>query len=160
MIAKVSRQAPNSFTGSAVECRWCWSWVRAIWPQATSCSRGAIRERKSLLPQSEASGRVNRLLETMQRDLYTAAKNRLASNTVTANSIGEVESILRETTAEKGGGKFVMAHVKDDPACDARLKEFKATVRNIPLMDEYDGPGKCIVTGENVDRRVVIAKSY
>ena len=51
-------------------------------------------------------------------------------------------------TAEKGGGKFVMAHVKDDPACDARMKEFKATVRNIPLVDEFDGPGKCIVTGE------------
>ena len=47
-----------------------------------------------------------------------------------------------------------MAHMKDDPACDARLKEFKATVRNIPLVDEYDGPGKCIVTGEPVDRRV------
>ena len=65
-----------------------------------------------------------------------------------------------EVTAEKGGGKFVMAHVKDDPVCDARMKEFKATVRCIPLVDEYDGPGKCIVTGETVDRRVVIAKAY
>ena len=96
----------------------------------------------------------------MQKDLYTAAKQRLKSNTVLANSIEEVESILHDVTAEKGGGKFVMAHVKDDPACDARLKEFKATVRNIPLVDEYDGPGKCIVTGETVDRRVVIAKAY
>ncbi|MGA3044019.1 MAG: proline--tRNA ligase, partial [Bryobacteraceae bacterium] len=63
-------------------------------------------------------------------------------------------------TAEKGGGKFVMAHLADDPACDARVKEFKATVRNIPSVDEYDGPGKCIVTGAEVDRRVVIAKAY
>ena len=53
-----------------------------------------------------------------------------------------------------------MAHLKDDAVCDARIKEFKATVRNIPLVDEYDGPGKCIVTGETVDRRVVIAKAY
>ena len=53
-----------------------------------------------------------------------------------------------------------MAHVKDDPACDARLKEFKATVRCIPLTDEYDGSGKCIITGERVERRVVIAKAY
>jgi len=53
-----------------------------------------------------------------------------------------------------------MAHLKDDPACDARLKEFKATVRCIPLVDEYDGPGRCIVTGETVDRRAVIAKAY
>ena len=42
-------------------------------------------------------------------------------------------------TRHTGGGKFVMAHVKDDAVCDARLKEFKATVRNIPLKDEYDG---------------------
>ena len=77
-----------------------------------------------------------------------------------ANSIGEVEAILRDVTAEKGGGKFVMAHLKDDPRCDARLKEFKATVRCIPLVDEYDGPGKCIVTGEPVPQRVVIAKAY
>ena len=49
---------------------------------------------------------------------------------------------------------------KDDPASDARMKEFKATIRCIPLVDEYDGPGKCIVTGEQVDRRVVIAKAY
>ncbi len=77
-----------------------------------------------------------------------------------ANSLDEVESILREASAEKGGGKFVMAHIQDNPACDARLKEFKATVRNIPLVDEYDGPGKCIVTGEPVDRRAVIAKAY
>ena len=43
---------------------------------------------------------------------------------------------------------------------DARMKEFKATIRCIPIVDEYDGPGKCIVTGETVDRRVVIAKAY
>ena len=84
----------------------------------------------------------------MQTDLYAAAKQRLKSNTVLANSLDEVESILAAVTAEKGGGKFVMAHLKDDPACDARLKEFKATVRCIPLVDEFDGPGKCIVTGE------------
>ena len=84
----------------------------------------------------------------------------MKANTVLANSLEEVESILRDATAEKGGGKFVMAHMKDDPVCDARMKEFKATIRCIPLVDEYDGPGKCIVTGETVDRRVVIAKAY
>ena len=46
-----------------------------------------------------------------------------------------------------------------------RLNRFIAFVlyfsgRNNPMTDEYDGPGKCIVTGEPVDRRVVIAKSY
>jgi len=96
----------------------------------------------------------------MQKGLYARALEHRKANTILANSLGEVEDILRDATAEKGGGKFVMAHIKDDPACDARLKEFKATVRNIPLVDEYDGPGKCVVTGEEVDRRAVIAKAY
>jgi len=28
------------------------------------------------------------------------------------------------------------------------------------LADEFDGPGKCIITGDPVDRRVTIAKAY
>jgi prolyl-tRNA synthetase len=96
----------------------------------------------------------------MQTDLYAKAKQRLRDNTVTANSIEEVEAILKDVTAEKGGGKFVMAHCADNPRCDQRMKDFKATIRCIPLVDEYDGKGKCIVTGEQVDRRVVIAKAY
>ena len=115
---------------------------------------------KEILPQSELAVKLASVLDSMQSDLLASARKRLKDNTVTAESIGEVEEILKAVTAEKGGGKFVMARLKDDPACDARLKEFKATVRNIPLVDEYDGGGKCIVTGEEVDRRVVIAKSY
>jgi prolyl-tRNA synthetase len=115
---------------------------------------------KEVLPQSEVAGRLPLVLAQMQNDLYAAAKERLKANTVLANSMGEVEAILKEVTAEKGRGKFVMAHLKDDPSTDARLKEFKATVRCIPLVDEYDGAGKCILTGDPVDRRVVIAKAY
>ena len=115
---------------------------------------------KEIVPQAELAAKLPTTLAQMQKDLLNSAKQRLKDNTVLANSIEEVESILKEVTAEKGRGKFVMAHLKDDAACDARIKEFKATVRNIPLVDEYDGPGKCIVTGETVDRRVVIAKAY
>ncbi len=115
---------------------------------------------KEVVPQAEIASRLPATLAAMQKGLYDAAKKRLKENTVLANSVDEVEAILKQVTAEKGGGKFVMAHMKDDAACDARMKEFKATVRNIPLVDEFDGPGKCIVTGETVDRRVVIAKAY
>ncbi len=115
---------------------------------------------KEILPQAEIIAKVPAVLEQMQKDLYAAALKRLNANTLIANSITEVEDILRPITAEKGGGKFVMAHMKDDARCDARVKEFKATIRCIPLVDQFDGPGKCIVTGEPVDRRVVVAKSY
>ena len=112
------------------------------------------------MSQAEIGAKLPAMLAQMQSDLFNAAKQRRKDSTVLANSIEEVESILKDATAEKGGGKFVMAHIKDDPAVDARMKEFKATIRNLPLVDEYDGPGKCIVTGEQVDRRAVIAKAY
>jgi prolyl-tRNA synthetase len=115
---------------------------------------------KEIVPQTEIASRISATLDQMQKDLYASAKQRLKDNTVLANSVEEVEAILTDVSAEKGGGKFVMAHLKDDAACDARMKEFKATVRCLPLVDEYDGPGKCIVTGETVDRRAVIAKAY
>jgi len=115
---------------------------------------------KEIVPQAEIAAKIPATLAQMQKDLYAAAKQRLKDNTVLANSIEEVEAILTDVSAEKGGGKFVMAHLKDGAACDARMKEFKATVRCLPMVDEYDGPGKCIVTGETVDRRAVIAKAY
>ena len=115
---------------------------------------------KEIVPQSDLRAKIDATLSAMQTDLHQIAKQRLKQNYVTADSLSQVEDILRDVTAEKGGGKFVFAHIKDDPQCDARLKEFKATVRCIPLVDEHDGPGKCIITGEAVDRRAVIAKAY
>ncbi len=115
---------------------------------------------KEIISQAEIATKLVATLEAMQTDLHKKAKQRLKENTVLANSIEEVEEILKDVTAEKGGGKFVMTHLKDDPKNDARIKEFKASVRNVPLVDEYDGPGKCILTGAPVERRAVIAKAY
>ena len=112
------------------------------------------------VPLETVGERLHQLLGGMQVGMFRAAQQRMKTNTVLANSIEEVESILQDVTAEKGGGKFVMAHLKDDPRCDQRMKAFKATIRCIPLVDEYDGPGKCIVTGEQVDRRALIAKAF
>jgi prolyl-tRNA synthetase len=115
---------------------------------------------KEIISQTEALAKLFATLEVMQKDLLAKAKQRLKDNTVLANSLDEVESILKNASAEKGGGKFVMTHLKDDPMSDARIKQFKATVRNIPLVDEFDGPGRCILSGETVERRVVVAKAY
>jgi prolyl-tRNA synthetase len=115
---------------------------------------------KEPVAQAELAAKLPGLLEIMQQEMYGAARQRMKDNTVLANSIEEVESILSDVTAEKGGGKFVMAHCKNDERCDLRMKDFKATIRCIPLVDEFDGRGKCIVTGEEVDRRVVVAKAY
>lgn len=138
--------------------------VIELGPRDVAAGQAVLKRRdtgtKQTVPFEAIPASLEALIESMQRDLYQGAKERLRANCVLANSIDEVEDILRAVTAEKGGGKFVMAHIKDDPRSDARLKEFKATVRCLPLLDEYDGAGTCIVTGESVAQRSVIAKAY
>jgi prolyl-tRNA synthetase len=138
--------------------------VLELGPRDLAAGNVVLKRRDTSSKETVAHGhlrnKIDATLSAMQTDLYRAAKDRLKQNCVSADSLPQVEDILRDVTAEKGGGKFVFAHIKNDPQCDARLKEFKATVRNVPLTDEYDGPGKCIITGEVVDRRAVIAKAY
>jgi len=138
--------------------------VMELGPRDVAAGNVVLKRRdtgaKETVAQAGLSERVHATLAQIQTNLHSRALERRKANTVTADSIGEVDEILRDVTAEKGGGKFVMAHMKDDPECDARLKEMKATVRCIPLKDEFGGPGKCIITGEEVSQRVVIAKAY
>ena len=94
------------------------------------------------------------------RDRFEAASKRISDNTVLAESLEELREILDPVTAEGGGGKFVMAHLADDPACDAAVKQFRASIRCLPLEDHHGGGGRCIVTGKPVDRRAVVAKAY
>jgi prolyl-tRNA synthetase len=133
-------------------------------PRDLAADQVVVRRRdateKQTVPMSGLLAAVRQVLDQMQKELLEKARRRREENTVRANSLDEVRTILEVATAEKGGGKFVMAHLKDDPLCEARLKEFKASVRCIPLEDRCDGVGRCIVTGEPVPRRVVIAKAY
>ncbi|MBI4459883.1 MAG: proline--tRNA ligase [Acidobacteria bacterium] len=117
-------------------------------------------EGKQSKPAAALAETVQQSLGAMQKELLHKARLRMEENTVLADSLDRIEAILRGTTAEKGGGKFIAAHMKDDPRCDLKLKEIKASVRCIPLVDAYDGPGKCILTGEPTSQRVIIAKAY
>ena len=138
--------------------------VIELGPRDLAAGTVVVRRRDAAEKQSRPAdtlvSSVPALLDQMQEELLRKARQRMDEHTVLANNLDEVRKILEPATAEKGGGKFVMAHVKDDPVCDARLKEFKASVRCIPLEDRYDGAGRCIVTGQPVPHRVVIAKAY
>jgi prolyl-tRNA synthetase len=117
-------------------------------------------EGKQPSPAAGLSQTLREILEAMQSELLQKARKRMEENTVLADSFEQIETILGGVTAEKGGGKFIAVHMKDDPRCDAKLKEIKASVRCIPLTDAYDGPGKCIITGEPTSQRVIVAKAY
>jgi prolyl-tRNA synthetase len=94
------------------------------------------------------------VLETMQGELYQRALDFREANTHPVDDYAEFKRII----ADEGG--FVLAHWNGSGAVEAQIKEeTKATVRCIPL-DGAAEPGKCIVTGEPSERRVIFAQAY
>src|SRR5215510_12997285 len=57
---------------------------------------------KEPVDQAALKEKLAAALDEMQKGLYARAKERLKANTVSANSLDEVESILKDATAEKG----------------------------------------------------------
>lgn len=96
---------------------------------------------------------VANLLEDIQNNIYTKARNFRDSHIFEANSYDEFKELI-----EKGG--FVLAHWDSTTETEERVKEeTKATIRCIPL-DGDTTPGTCIFTGKPSERRVIFARNY
>lgn len=96
---------------------------------------------------------VANLLEDIQNNIYTKARNFRDSHIFEANSYDEFKELI-----EKGG--FVLAHWDGTTETEERVKEeTKATIRCIPL-DGDTTPGTCIFTGKPSERRVIFAINY
>ena len=96
---------------------------------------------------------VANLLEDIQNNIYTKARNFRDSHIFEANSYDEFKELI-----EKGG--FVLAHWDGTTETEERVKEeTKATIRCIPL-DGDTTPGTCIFTGKPSGRRVIFARNY
>lgn len=96
---------------------------------------------------------VANLLEDIQNNIYTKARNFRDSHIFEANSYDEFKELI-----EKGG--FVLAHWDGTTETEERVKEeTKATIRCIPL-DGDTTPGTCIFTGKPSEGRVIFARNY
>lgn len=96
---------------------------------------------------------VANLLEDIQNNIYTKARNFRDSHIFEANSYDVFKELI-----EKGG--FVLAHWDGTTETEERVKEeTKATIRCIPL-DGDTTPGTCIFTGKPSERRVIFARNY
>ena len=115
---------------------------------------------KQTVPFGELADMVVGLMDTIQEELLAAARERMEQNTVVLDDLDEFVALMKPVTAERGGGKFVMAHWCGSEACENRFKKTKATIRCIPLEDKHGGPGKCMICGEDSPQRVVVGKSY
>jgi prolyl-tRNA synthetase len=109
---------------------------------------------KTPVPLAELQTTVTTLLGQIQAELFTAAKDRLVSQTVRVATLEE----LYERAASNAG--FSIAGWCGDAACEARIKaESKATIRCLPF-DQPDDPGFCIACGAKAIAEAVFARAY
>ncbi len=126
---------------------------RDVEGQAAMFVRRDNREKKTV-PLAAIPQEAKALLETMQGDLYDKALAFRREHTHEVDSYDEFKAALND------GGGFVMAHWNGSAEVEAKIKEeTKATIRLIPQDGEAE-PGKCILTGEPSERRVVFAQAY
>jgi prolyl-tRNA synthetase len=97
----------------------------------------------------------------MQNHLFQRAVKFREENTRTFTDFEEFRKFFTPKNEEEPEihGGFARAHFVDTPELSERLKEFKVTVRCIPLEDQ-PGPGRCLFTGQPTDRIAIFAKSY
>ncbi len=109
---------------------------------------------KNAVPMNALLETVNVLLESIQRNLFEAAKQRMNERTFTVDCYDEYKARLGE------GGFFRVFLDHNNPEVEARLQEdTRSTIRCIPL-DAPEEQGPCMITGAPCAYRVVAAQSY
>jgi prolyl-tRNA synthetase len=109
---------------------------------------------KEVIKIAEAAERIPALLEEIQENLLTRARQRTEQMTTLVDSYDE----FKKTLDEKPG--FILAHWDGSPESEAKIKEeTKATIRCIPLENKAE-EGKCIYSGNRSTQRVIFARAY
>jgi len=97
---------------------------------------------------------VNKLLETIQKDMYNRALERRDKLTFEAHNLEDMETILNHQPG------FIHAMWCGDSACEDRIKEIKGCksrciLENAPKLDE-----KCVCCGKEAKHHVVWGIQY
>ena len=121
---------------------------------ASVCRRDRGPKEREAISLADLPARLPAILAEIQQGLFDRAAAFRTAKSVRLGSTAEVTAHFGRDDAG-----FAWVHVADDPAVAALLDPLKVTVRCIP-QDGPDEPGKCIVTGRDVSRRSVLARSY
>jgi prolyl-tRNA synthetase len=109
---------------------------------------------KLFMPIDQVAKEVPGILDTIQKDLFKQAKDRMTAGCKEVNSYDEFKKFIE---ADEG---FALVHWAGDTEDEKRVQEeTKATHRVIP-MDWPKEKGKCMLTGKESSQRVVFAKAY
>ena len=97
---------------------------------------------------------VDKLLQTIQKEMYQRAIDYRTNHITEVNSFEEFKEVLEN----KAG--FISAHWDGTSVTEEKIKDLtKATIRCVPL-DRIEEEGKCILTGAKSSGRVLFAKAY
>lgn len=114
---------------------------------------------KQSLEISNLEKSIPELLETIQTNLFRAAKERQDALTFEANAFNEFKQIM---SANRG---FIKAFWCEDEVCEAKIKEeTKATTRCLPFTSAHgaveEEQGKCVHCGKSANHRWLFAQAY
>jgi prolyl-tRNA synthetase len=106
------------------------------------------------VPLAGAAARIGELLRAIQTSLFERARACRDANTHEVNSYDEFKQKIEEP------GGFLLAHWDGSRETEDRIAaETKATIRCIPF-DRKKEAGRCMVTGQPSEGRVVFARAY
>jgi prolyl-tRNA synthetase len=109
---------------------------------------------KTPASQDNLGATVRSMLDTIQSDLYSRAKEFREQHSRPVDDYGKFNEIL------DGESGFLWSHWCGSAECEEQVKnETKATIRCIP-MNQPNESGKCIVCGAPSEGRVIFARAY
>ena len=110
---------------------------------------------KSSIPMESINTRIPELLKEIQQSIFKKATD-FRNNLITrVDNFYDFKDVLNT----KGG--FVSAHWDGTKETEEKIKqETKATLRCIPLENDNEKDGNCVLTGKPSARRVLFAKAY
>ncbi|RKG99543.1 proline--tRNA ligase [Corallococcus sp. CA053C] len=107
---------------------------------------------KEFVPLDEAVAKVQAMLDQMQKDLFKKAKDFRDAHTFEVNSYEELKA--------KADDGFLLAHWDGDAKTEARIKEETGLTTRCRPFSLKQEPGKCVMTGNPSQGRIVFSKAY
>jgi prolyl-tRNA synthetase len=153
-----------------------WEWIKKgvplrveMGPRDITSRSVAVSRRDAGVKGKEIVGKedflrnVTELLHEVQSTLLARATALRDEHTKKLETMEEFVAFFTPKNADKpeAHGGFALMHWAGSNEDEDRIaKDYKVTIRCIPLGDEYAEEGTCFVTGKPSSRRVVFAKSY
>ncbi|HUV13181.1 MAG TPA: proline--tRNA ligase [Acidobacteriota bacterium] len=108
---------------------------------------------KISVSRNTLASKIKELLDEVQQGIFNKALRFRDENTVEIDSYEKFKEQMEN-------GIFAKSHCCQNPACEEKIKEdTKATIRVI-AFDEPEEQGKCIICGNESNKRAIFAKAY